>query len=206
MGKLVVGIDGGLDGAFALVAEGESYNQLIDYWDMPIFEERKKTLRGPKKGKIKKKRYFDHVSMFCILAEKLKPLRQYYHIKSAVEIAHSMPKQGLSSTFKIGEGFGLIKMLVTSLGMECNLIKAVDWQKYEFDDVDGKDTKDNSTQKALRLFPNIILTKPRNNVTLICKNFTPPKPSKSKGKTLALDGRADAALIADYKLKHWNKK
>lgn len=204
MKNLVLGVDGGLDGAFALVAEGDSCNELIDYWDMPIIETRKKALRGPKKGKVSKKRVFDHVSMFNILEYKIGVIRSLYNIKAAVEIAHAMPKQGVSSTFKIGEGYGLIKMLVTSLGLECNLIGAMTWQKFEFEGIDGEDTKDCSTKKALELFPDIILTKPRNNVILVCKNFPAPKPSKSKGRTLSLDGRSDAALLADYKLKHWS--
>ncbi len=203
MNKLVVGVDGGLDGAIALVAEGDP-NKLIDYWDMPIFEHRRKKLRGPKKGKISIKRLFDHVSMFCVLANKLKDLRKKYDIKAAVEIAHAMPKQGVSSTFRTGEGFGLIKMLVTSLGLECDLIRAVAWQKHEFKEVEGEDTKEQSTTKALELFPEIILTKPRNNVTIVYENYTPKKVRESKGKTLALDGRSDAALLADYKLSHWN--
>ena len=177
--RAVIGVDGGLNGAFAIVDED---NELVDYWDMPIIVDSRKITRGPKKGKVTTKRKFDPRGMFDELEGRVMQLTGTYYLESYIEVAHAMPQQGVSSTFKTGEGYGLIQMLVVSLGLDCNYVRAVEWQKAMTRSNVKGDTKERSLKRASDMFPDLVLTKPR-------------------GRVLSLDGRSDAALIAAYGIK-----
>lgn len=91
-----------------------------------------------------------------------------------IEEVHAMPKQGVSSTFTFGKGFGIIIGVVGSLGIPFSFVRPQAWQKtFSI----GKDTKADAVSIASRLFPDAELYGPKG------------------GKK---DGRADALLVAEY--------
>lgn len=165
MGKpLVIGIDNGLLGAIVVV---DVNFRLVDYRDTP-------TVNLGKKGKVK----HDFAT-----AEMGNILREFMALSDNVmvwlEQAQAMPKQGLSSTFKTGRGFGLWEGICIGLGIKYDIVHPATWTKVVLRDVPAGDPKARSMTKCQRLYPTLPLTKPR-------------------GKVLSLDGRSDASLIATY--------
>ncbi len=90
-----------------------------------------------------------------------------------IEEVHSMPKQGIASTFKFGKGFGTIIGVVGGQGHPMERVRPQEWKK-EFTLV-GKD-KDASRHKATELWPAMSMKWPRK----------------------ADNGLTDAALIAEW--------
>lgn len=91
---------------------------------------------------------------------------------AAIESVHSMPDQGVSSSFRFGKGFGIWLGILGTLQIPYTLITPQRWKKTMLDGM-GKD-KDASRFRAIQLFPH---------------------------QPLALKwhhGRADALLIAYY--------
>ena len=111
------------------------------------------------------------------LANLIKNLRvDYGVIKAAVESVHSMPGQGVSSTFKFGKGCGEILGILAALNCEILEPTPQAWKKVVLAGT-AKD-KDAAIQVAENLYPDI------NLVPKGCR-----KPS---------DGMADAVCIM-----HW---
>jgi hypothetical protein len=92
-------------------------------------------------------------------------------IIAAIEHVHSMPKQGVASSFKFGEGFGVLKGVLAAYSIPFVLVSPRKWQRAVFDSKGG-DTKEKSLSLARRLFPNVDL------------------------RYKADDGKSDALLIA----------
>lgn len=184
----VIGIDGGLSGA--MVAVDESL-QVVAYRDMPVIEDVKHTKKrkGPKAGQTvtTTKRRFDTRGIWQALWEMAGELsrdrKEPYRLFAVLELAQAMPQQGVSSTFKTGQGFGLVEMALVGVGIGYEIVKPSDWMKAVLKNTSGDTTKVKSLTLASRLFPNLPLKTPR-------------------GKKLTLDGRSDAALIALYGLRH----
>ena len=95
-------------------------------------------------------------------------------IRAAIEKAHAMPKQGVSSTFKFGMNYGMWKGILASHGIPFREITPKTWQKGVI--AKAQDKKP-AVAAAARMFPTAELYGPRG------------------GKK---DGRADALLIADW--------
>lgn len=102
-----------------------------------------------------------------------------------LEQSQAMPKQGVSSTFKTGYGFGLWHGIATALGIPLVLVTPRRWMKEMFKDVGGDSTKNKSAIVASRLFPDFC--------------FMPGRRRKPH------DGMTDAACIAYYGIKSENK-
>jgi crossover junction endodeoxyribonuclease RuvC len=85
-----------------------------------------------------------------------------------LEKVHAMPKQGVSSTFKFGNGFGFIRGVLTALKIPFQEISPHTWQKNM--DCASKGNKNVTKSKAQQLFPDEKIT----------------------------HGKADAILIAEY--------
>jgi crossover junction endodeoxyribonuclease RuvC len=184
MAWTAIGIDGGLDGAVVALSERL---KLIHFFDMPILEDRKKTRvkKGKNIGKdtVSVKRNFDPNGLFNGLKRLVDMVRESGDNPMLfLEKAQAMPKQGLSSTFKTGRGFGLAEMALVALGEPYQIIDTRVWTKVMFKGVTGETTKAKSLSLASRLFPALPLHKPR-------------------GRVMSMDGRSDAALIAYYGLK-----
>lgn len=136
MGKIIIGIDPGLDGAIA-IREDEK----IFLFDTPTLE-----IRNGKK----KKRLCDTQGMVHIF----KPyIGKDVHV--GLEKIHSMPGQGVASMFSMGEGFGTWKGLIAMAGFKLTLITPQAWKKKMMHGM-GKE-KDAARVRAIELFPNMYM-------------------------------------------------
>jgi crossover junction endodeoxyribonuclease RuvC len=167
MKRLCIGIDNGLLGAITVI--DESF-KLVGWWDTPI-------VNLGKKGKTKNE--FLTAEMGKILGCIVGGLPDTVQVMAWLEQAHAMPKQGLSSTFKTGRGFGLWEGILIGMGIKYDIVHPRRWTKEMLKDMPAGDPKMRSMLKCQRLFPEIPLTTPR-------------------GKKLTMDGRADSAMIAYY--------
>ena len=100
-------------------------------------------------------------------------------VKCVVEHVHSMPKQGVASSFKFGQNFGWILGALAAFGIPVELVNPQKWKK-EFSCTADKNT---SIPVAKRLFPNTSL-----KATPRCKKDH--------------DGMAEALLMAEYCRRH----
>lgn len=111
------------------------------------------------------------------LYELLQGLKTMYGpIIAGVESVHSMPGQGVSSTFKFGKGCGEILGILTALGAEIQEPTPQAWKKLVLAGTDK--SKDAAVQVAENTFPDIVLV--------------------PKGCRKPHDGMADAVCIMDY--------
>jgi crossover junction endodeoxyribonuclease RuvC len=92
---------------------------------------------------------------------------------AAIERVHSMPKQGVASSFTFGEGFGLWQGVLTGLGIPFDLVTPQRWKKTLLDGASKE--KDASRIRAQQLFPTVDLKLKKHH------------------------GRADALLIAEWR-------
>lgn len=154
----VIGIDIGKGGAVAYIDEDK-----YDAFDMPVYEIQKK--KGSKSKKIDK-------------TELLKLLKQLSSVqcRCIIERQRPFPREGVISSFSLGEQQGLIEGIVTALGIEYEYVIPQTWQK-EIGIVKTFGEKFISYEKACSLFPKIELKTPRGRI---------------------LDGRCDALLIAEF--------
>ena len=98
----------------------------------------------------------------------------------AIEHAQAMPKQGVSSTFRYGQGFGTLIGVCEGLGLAYRLVKPRMWQTAVIGTGAG-DTKQRSAEHVHRLYPWVDLLPGRMR-----------KPH---------DGIADAVCIAEWAKK-----
>ena len=121
--NIYMGIDPGQTGAAALY-NGKNIIDMIDYTD-PVD-----------------------------VADKIKKWLWEYKIKIAIlERVHSMPKQGVSSTFLFGTNFGIWQGLLAAFQIPHELVAPQRWQKGLITKSDGKNTKEQSLTVARRFFP-----------------------------------------------------
>lgn len=152
---IYIGIDPGLDGALAAIdADGKA----VSVHDAPTSRD------GGKR------RY--------LLADMAGILRGFPEIvgarmRACVERVHSMPKQGVASSFGFGEGFGLWQGLLAGLGIPFDLATPQAWKKSMLAGA-GKE-KDAARIRAQQLFPGVELHLKKHH------------------------GRAEALLIAEYR-------
>ena len=144
-----LGIDPGKSGAVAVV---DADGNLLLVFDTPLIG-----------------RDYDAGEMVDFLTE-------HRESRAALEIQHAMPKQGVSSTFTTGYGYGLWYMALTALGIPFDLVRSQDWKR-ALGIPAGRDKAD-SVAAAQRLFPGGDFTGPRGGVK---------------------DGRAEACLLAEYR-------
>jgi hypothetical protein len=91
-----------------------------------------------------------------------------------LENIHSMPKQGVASSFSFGKGFGMWLGIIAAFKLPMELVSPQRWKKEIL--VDMGQGKDASRFKAIALFPSIA-----------------EQLSRKKD-----DGRAEALLLAEY--------
>jgi hypothetical protein len=169
---LSIGIDNGLNGALVAI---DDHTNIVGWYDCPILESSTSS-----KGKKKVSRSFNVRAMVATLSELAFDLgKDHSEVRVWLEVAHAMPKQGISSTFKTGYGAGLWEGIVCALGLSYDVVHAKTWSKEVLRDVPRGDPKHRSFVKTQRLFPDLPLMKPN-------------------GRVLSMDGRSDASLIAYY--------
>lgn len=79
-------------------------------------------------------------------------LRGFQPRAVVVENVHSMPKQGVASTFKFGVAFGIIQGVVTGAGVPLHLVAPASWKRGM--KLLGTE-KDAARAMAIRLFPTV---------------------------------------------------
>lgn len=142
--KAYLGIDPGQSGAFALLSEQQAF--VCDY-------------PGDPQAAVRSLSHFTP---------------GFYIQLAALEKVNAMPKQGVSSTFKFGQNFGVWQGILAAFGLPHILPTPREWQKGLVRKSDGADPKARSLAVARRLFPDQPLSRKSDN------------------------GRADALLLAWY--------
>jgi len=165
---IICGVDPGKVGAFAFYDPYK--NKIIKVIDMP-------TLNTSKvKGKIKT------TISWPTLAEQLRSIDDHYgndDIRVYLELVHAMPKQGVSSSFVFGRGFGGVEALVAAFQWSLYYVTSPVWKRHFGLGPD----KEAARAKASQILPS--------DTPL----WTPRRGEVNKAQC---EGRAEAALIAVY--------
>ena len=119
-----VGIDPGSTGAIAFLGENEEFLAIIDY---------------PGSS-----------SELWMVLQDLKAIQVNLAI---LEQVHSMPKQGVATTFKFGTNFGIWQMACSAMEWPTELITPQRWRKILDSSVPLKPEKEDLRQYALRKWP-----------------------------------------------------
>jgi Holliday junction resolvasome RuvABC endonuclease subunit len=100
-----------------------------------------------------------------VVADQLRTLLPSFHIFAFVERVHSMPKQGVSSTFKFGASWGFIRGVLTALKIPFEEPTPQVWQKA----MSCLSRGDKNVTKAMaqRLYPEIRWTHATADAALI---------------------------------------
>lgn len=160
----ILGIDPGLDGALAWLAKRPKGGYDLTIWDFP-----KLTVKVGKANR-------EVISIYELAAD----MPSMPADRAIIEAVHAMPKQGVTSSFSFGDGFGTVKTMVAFLGIPQRLVEPSVWTRMV--GLKSGATKDEHARLAMQTFPE--------HAGL----FRGPRGG-------ALDGRADAALIALYGLQ-----
>lgn len=145
----IIGIDPGLSGGIGFVHYGlESFES----WKMPVI-------------RVGKKREIDIGSLLEILKD------DYDLI--VIEKVHAMPKQGVSSTFTFGMGYGILQGICATKGWPYVLVTPQAWKKVILAGT-NKD-KGAAISYINRMYPTL----------------------EYEGKRIC-DGQADALCLAEY--------
>lgn len=156
MAKVVLGIDPGLKGGLCVLSKEHG---LLELKPMPVIGRDINTAE---------------------LREMIKRARFDFGAEVAViEKVHSMPGQGLSSTFTFGKGYGILIGQVSMLGMDFELVSPQKWQSIFHNKENSKTPKQRSLEAAEKLFP--------------LEDFLASDRSR-----VPHDGLVDAALIAQW--------
>jgi crossover junction endodeoxyribonuclease RuvC len=105
---MIIGIDPGLDGGIAWLAEDGTLTVHI----MPTLP-------------VGTKRALDEVGLAAVLAKTFDASTRH----AWVELVGPMPKQGLVSTFSFGTGWGLVRGILVGLGIPYTLVRPQEWQR-----------------------------------------------------------------------------
>jgi crossover junction endodeoxyribonuclease RuvC len=124
-----LGIDIGLNGAIALVEDG----QLLEVHDMPTFS-------MERNGKNKR---------MVNAAELARLIRQAAPSSAYLERLNAMPGQGVTSMFSMGQSLGVVLGILAALDIATTTIPPRTWQKA----LDVPQGKDGSRYRAAQLFP-----------------------------------------------------
>lgn len=129
---ITLGIDPGLTGAVAVLSDG----RFIAVEDIPTVV----------KGSGSVKREIDPAGLIRLLREHCSADQE---AQVALERVNSMPGQGVSSVFSLGDSFGCIRACVAAVRLPVNYVAPATWKKH------FKLTSDKELSRALavRLFP-----------------------------------------------------
>lgn len=115
-----------------------------------------------------------HKYMAAAMALLLKPFADCKDVLAILENVHSMPKQGVASSFGFGEGKGIWEGILAAYSIPTELVSPQRWKKAIMAD-QGKE-KSAARFKAMALFPALT----------------------EQMKLVKHDGRAEALLMAEY--------
>lgn len=159
---IYIGIDPGLDGAVGVIDNTAEFpeNPRVQVFDTPT---------ALVEGEKTKRKY-----LIPAMALLLKPFAGRKNVLAILEHVHSMPKQGVASSFCFGEGKGMWEGILAAFEIPVELVSPQRWKKEIMAD-QGKD-KSAARFKAMQLFPSL--------AELL--------------KLVKYDGRAEALLMAEY--------
>jgi len=114
------------------------------------------------------------------MLEVLEKLSKTYTMMAVVEQVHSMPHQGVASTFSFGTNYGMLIGMLETLDIPFTTVTPGKWQKFICEAVDkASNPKQMHYNAARRLFPNMDFRRSER-----CKTFD--------------DNKVDATLICEY--------
>lgn len=144
MNPTIIGIDPGQSGGIAW----------IDEHGKPCVEKMPETLAD----------IWDLISSFTFNAgfDRIRPVCKAY-----LEQVHSMPGQGVASSFKFGQGYGGLEMALIAAGIPFERVTPQKWQKALGCLTGGN--KNVSKAKAQELFPSIKFTHATADAMLIAE-------------------------------------
>ena len=90
------------------------------------------------------------------ITETLAEWREGETVFAYIENVHSMPKQGVASSFKFGVGFGFLQGVLSAIKIPFEFVTPQTWQKAL--SCQSKGDKNVTKQKAQQLFPNEKIT------------------------------------------------
>lgn len=158
-----------MDGAVALLGPSFGDQAWGEVADVPMLKGAKRTydLQGMRE-------LLEHLSG---LTPAERAHRRPLDVMVVIERQQAMPKQGVTSTFSIGMGYGLWLGLIAGLQLPYRVVQAQAWKKALM--AGEPRTKQASVGVALRLYPRLrgSLVGPKGGLK---------------------DGRADALLLAHY--------
>lgn len=132
--RLVLGIDPGQSGAIASVADG-TFDAFIDMPTMP---------RKAGGNEV------DAISLATSIRHVLAEHQGAYYV-AVMEAVSAMPKQGVSSSFRFGESFGIAKGVLGALRIPLVLVPSATWKRHL--GLWGAE-KDVARTLAIQRFPN----------------------------------------------------
>jgi crossover junction endodeoxyribonuclease RuvC len=156
---IIIGIDPGLNGAVGVIDERLDPRCRAKVFDTPTM-----TVSGEKD-----KRVYNKAPMASLLTPYVGQ-----DVLVVLESVHSMPKQGVASSFSFGRGLGMWEGIIAALALPLEMPSPQRWKKEMLAD-QGK-SKDAARYKAVQLFPEIA----------------------DQFKLVKHDGRAEALLMAVY--------
>jgi len=114
------------------------------------------------------------------MLEVLEKLSKTYTMMAVIEQVHSMPHQGVASTFSFGTNYGMVIGMLETLGIPFTTVTPGKWQRFICEAVDkASNPKQMHYNAARRLFPNMDFRRSER-----CKTFD--------------DNKVDATLICEY--------
>lgn len=160
---IYIGIDPGLSGAVGVIDNG-GFNSLV-----PVTISVYDTPTALVEGEKTKRKY-----LTPSMASLLKVYADRQDVLAVLENVHSMPKQGVASSFCFGEGKGMWEGILAAYNIPTELVSPQRWKKIMMDG-QGKD-KSAARFKAMSLFPTLA----------------------DQLRLVKHDGRAEALLMAEY--------
>lgn len=151
--RYILGVDPGLSGGLALY---DPMAEIIITRPMPTIE-----------AGSKSKRVIDESELARFVDEHSTNIK-----KVVIEKVHAMPKQGVTSTFNFGMGYGIIRGIVSANFLPVEYITPQEWKKA----LHASANKDSARERASELFPRY----------------------SDQWNLKKWDGRAEAAMIAYY--------
>lgn len=162
---IYIGIDPGLSGAVGIIQEDALIGPHGDIDVYSVFD----TPTALVEGETTKRKY-----LVPSMVRLLVPYAKRTDVLAVLENVHSMPKQGVASSFCFGEGKGIWEGILAALEIPTELVSPQRWKKEIMAD-QGKE-KSAARFKAMSLFPSLA----------------------DQLKLVKHDGRAEALLMAEY--------
>ena len=155
--RYLLGIDPGLSGALALY---DPMMESLETYPMPVI-----------KAGTASKRVVDELELARMIDSFSGSIK-----KVVIERVHAMPKQGVTSVFTFGMGYGILRGIVAANFLPVEYVTPQKWKK----GLRVPALKDGSRARASEIFPKY----------------------SDQWNLKKWDGRAEAAMIAYYGSKH----